>query len=316
MIKVEGLRKEYGSVLALSGISFEVPRGQVLGFLGPNGAGKSTTIKILTTFIQATAGNATLDGFSVREQPNEVRKRVGYLPEHAPLYLEMTVYDYLDYAARSRELGSRKDCKRAIARVVDICTLYEVIGRRIGHLSKGFRQRVGLAQAMIHDPDILILDEPTSGLDPIQIGEIRNVIRRMGEERCVLFSTHIIPEVELSCDRVLVIDKGSLVGDGKPEELRETVTSSHLVLRIKKDRDQALKEVKQIVSPKARVLGFRKHDGIAHITIHDAGNDKSQYDKLAAAFSGQGEFLELREEKPSLEEAFFALVGRRTENMQ
>lgn len=316
MITVEGLRKEYGSVLALSGISFEVPRGQVLGFLGPNGAGKSTTIKILTTFIQATAGNAILDGFSVREQPDEVRKRVGYLPEHAPLYLEMTVYDYLDYAARSRELGSRMDCKRAIARVVDICTLYEVIGRRIGHLSKGFRQRVGLAQAMIHDPDILILDEPTSGLDPIQIGEIRNVIRRMGEERSVLFSTHIIPEVELSCDRVLVIDKGRLVGDGKPEELRETVTSSHLVLRIKKDRDQALEEVKQIVSPKARVLGFRKHDGITHITIHDGGDDKSQYDKLAAAFSGQGEFLELREEKPSLEEAFFALVGRRTENTQ
>ncbi|MDF1664104.1 MAG: ABC transporter ATP-binding protein [Planctomycetota bacterium] len=314
MIKVDGLRKEYGSVLALSGISFEVPKGQVLGFLGPNGAGKSTTLKILTTFIQATEGNAILDGFSVRDQPNEVRKRVGYLPEHAPLYLEMTVYDYLDYAARSRDLGSRQECRRAIARVVDICTLYEVIGRRIGHLSKGFRQRVGLAQAMIHDPDILILDEPTSGLDPIQIGEIRSVIRRMGEERSVLFSTHIIPEVELSCDRVLVIDKGKLVGDGKPEELRETVTSSHLLLRWKGDKEQAIKDVKELLGHEVRVDGFQKNDGISHLTIHNSAPEKGHYDKLASAFSGQGQFLELREEKPSLEEAFFSLVGRRTEH--
>jgi ABC-2 type transport system ATP-binding protein len=314
MIEVNGLRKEYGSVLALQGISFEVPRGQVLGFLGPNGAGKSTAIKILTTFIQATSGTATINGFSVKTDPLEVRKRIGYLPEHAPLYLEMTVYDYLLYAARTRELGSRQENKIAISRVVSICSLFDVIGRRIGHLSKGFRQRVGLAQAMLHDPEILVLDEPTSGLDPIQIEQIRRVIRRMGEERTVLFSTHIIPEVELSCDRVLVIDRGKVVGDGKPEELRRSVKDSHFQLRWRGDVAEGIDKVKGVLGEKVKVVGFQKNDGVANIAIHGTKKGSDACDQLAKTFAGEGRFLELREEKTTLEDAFFELVGRRTEN--
>jgi ABC-2 type transport system ATP-binding protein len=314
MIEVKSLRKEYGSVLALAGISFEVPKGQVLGFLGPNGAGKSTTIKILTTYIQATSGQARVAGFSVKDDPLEVKKRIGYLPEHAPLYLEMTVYDYLQYAARTRDLGSYRDCRKAIARVASICSLFSVIGRRIEHLSKGFRQRVGLAQAMIHDPEILILDEPTSGLDPIQIGQVRQVIRRFGQERTVLFSTHIIPEVEQSCDRVIVVDKGLLVADGSPSELRSTVHDKHLLLRWRGARDEAVTLIQDLLGPEVRVKGFQKGDGVSHITIYGADSDTESYDKLAQNFSGDGHFIELREQKSSLEDAFFALIGRRMES--
>ncbi|HHI67714.1 MAG TPA: ATP-binding cassette domain-containing protein, partial [Planctomycetes bacterium] len=218
MIQVENLKKHYGPTQALTGVSFEVPRGEVLGFVGPNGAGKTTTMKILTGFLYPDEGSAKLGGLDVLEQPLEARKLVGYLPESNPLYMEMSVISYLRFAADIRGVEGRYR-KAAVEKVVKDCGLEGVRGKDIGELSKGYKQRVGLAQAMIHDPDILILDEPTSGLDPNQIVEIRNLIKKIGQERTVILSTHYLQEVEATCDRVIIIHKGGIVADGKLEDL-------------------------------------------------------------------------------------------------
>lgn len=313
MITVENLSKHYDSVIALDGISFDVPKGQVLGFLGPNGAGKSTAIKILTTYLQASGGFAALGGFSVSREPNEVRKRVGYLPEHAPLYLEMTVFDYLGYAARARDMSRRKVRKQAIARVVSICSLFDVVGRRIGELSKGFRQRVGLAQALIHDPDILILDEPMNGLDPIQITEIRSVIRRLGVDRTVLFSTHIIPEVELACDRVIMIDQGQLVADGSPQALRAKASAPRLNVRWQGNLENLKNTLKDKFSELQLNVQFEKN-GLFGLEITNPPASHNFTAEFAQLLNSQGQLRELREDSMTLEETFFKMLGRRTES--
>jgi ABC-2 type transport system ATP-binding protein len=218
MISVSNLTKSYGETVAVDGVSFSVQRGEVLGFLGPNGAGKTTTMRVLTTFIPPDAGTATLAGFDVQRSPREVCRRVGYLPENAPLYEDMGAVDYLFYVAGMRGIPSSQAWNR-VKRVVDVCGLGPALTKKIGQLSKGFRQRVGLAQAMIHEPDILILDEPTSGLDPNQIIEIRQLIKEIGKEKTVILSTHILPEVSATCGRVIIIANGRLVGSGTPEEL-------------------------------------------------------------------------------------------------
>ncbi len=220
MISVQNLSKMYGTFPALRGVSFEVPSGQVLGFLGPNGAGKSTTMKILTGYLYATGGTAKVDGVDVSEHPVEVRRRVGYLPETNPLYTDMRVDDYLSFVGEIRGVkGSQR--KAAMERVIASCGLQKVVKKGISELSKGFRQRVGLAQAMIHDPQILILDEPTSGLDPNQIVEIRDLIRSLGANRTVILSTHYLQEVEATCDRIIIVARGELVADGTHRELCE-----------------------------------------------------------------------------------------------
>ena len=218
IITVEGLRKNYGARVAVDGISFHVNKGEVLGFLGPNGAGKTTTMKILTCFIAPSSGTARVSGFDVFESPLEVRKTLGYLPENAPIYGDMTVVEFLEFVSEVRDvpIGERK---RKIKRVTEICGLGDRLGQEVRTLSKGYRQRVGIAQAMVHEPPILILDEPTSGLDPNQIVEIREVIKEIGRQRTVILSTHNLPEVQASCDRVLIVNKGKVVADGKPSEL-------------------------------------------------------------------------------------------------
>jgi ABC-2 type transport system ATP-binding protein len=218
MISVSNLTKTYGETVAVDGVSFSVERGEVLGFLGPNGAGKTTTMRVLTTFIPPDAGTATLAGFDVRESPRDVCRKVGYLPENAPLYGDMGAVDYLFYVAEMRGIPASESRSR-VRRVVDVCGLGPALTKKIGQLSKGFRQRVGLAQAMIHEPDILILDEPTSGLDPNQIIEIRQLIKEIGKEKTVILSTHILPEVSATCGRVIIISEGKLVGSGTPDEL-------------------------------------------------------------------------------------------------
>jgi len=218
MIEVKDLVKRYGSVLALDGVSFKVRGGEVLGFLGPNGAGKTTTMKILTCFIAPTSGQVSVAGHDIFGEPLEVRRRVGYLPENAPLYPDMRVVEYLDFVGEVRSMA-RKERASAMDRVIAECGLTEVVDREIRNLSKGYRQRAGLAQAMMHDPQILILDEPTSGLDPNQIAEIRDLIRKMGRERTVILSTHHLAEVEATADRVLIVHHGKLVADGTPREL-------------------------------------------------------------------------------------------------
>jgi ABC-2 type transport system ATP-binding protein len=228
MIAVRDLSKTFGSTVAVNSISFDVSKGEVLGFLGPNGAGKTTTMRILTCYLAPDHGTATVAGFDVFEDSLEVRKRVGYLPESAPLYLDMDVISYLSFVADVRGIPGDLIGGR-IRKMVETCGLSSVVGRNIGELSKGFKQRVGLAQTLIHDPEILILDEPTTGLDPSQIIEIRELIKEIGRERTVILSTHILPEVEATCSRVLIISEGSIVASGTPEELNAAAGGEDLI---------------------------------------------------------------------------------------
>lgn len=228
MIEVSKLVKRYGTERAVDEISFEVKQGEVLGFLGPNGAGKSTTMKVITCYLPPSEGTVLVDGLDVRTDPVAVRQRIGYLPESTPLYQDMNTFDYLDFVASMRGVPSHERTGR-IAQMVELCGLGDVLGKSINALSKGYRQRVGLAQAMVHDPPILILDEPTSGLDPNQIVEIRELIKALGQEKTVVLSTHILPEVQASCDRVIIINKGSMVADGTPDDLQTSFSGGQRV---------------------------------------------------------------------------------------
>jgi ABC-2 type transport system ATP-binding protein len=219
MIHVENLTKAYGAKLAVDGISFSLERGEVLGFLGPNGAGKSTTMKMVTGFIPPSAGKISVGGYDMLANPIPARRLIGYLPENAPVYADMTVEGFLGFCAELNGLrGSEK--KKAIHRVAELCFIESVLHQSVDTLSKGFRHRTCFAQAIIHDPDILILDEPTDGLDPNQKHEIRSLIRRMGERKAIIFSTHILEEVEAVCSRAIIIDRGRIVANGTPEELK------------------------------------------------------------------------------------------------
>lgn len=218
-ITIRNLTKSYGAQKVVDNISFEVKKGEILGFLGPNGAGKTTTMKMITSYLTPSAGDIIVDGKDVRTEGFEVRKLIGYLPEHNPLYTDMPVIDYLNYCAELQEVP-RDRIPEQVRRMVAVCGLDREKHKNIGELSKGYRQRVGLAQALIHDPQILILDEPTTGLDPNQIVEIRKLIREIGKEKTVILSTHILPEVEATCDRILIINKGRIVADGTAESLR------------------------------------------------------------------------------------------------
>lgn len=220
MIKVENLVKVFGAKRAVDGISFSVERGEVLGFLGPNGAGKSTTMRMITGFIMPTDGKVAVGGNDIMEKPLEAKRLVGYLPENAPAYTDMTVHGFLSFAAEIRGLhGDAK--KKAVNRVVELCFLENVLHQSVETLSKGYRHRTCFAQSIIHDPDVLILDEPTDGLDPNQKHEIRTLIRKMGEKKAIIFSTHILEEVDAVCSRAVIIDRGRIVANGTPQELRQ-----------------------------------------------------------------------------------------------
>jgi ABC-2 type transport system ATP-binding protein len=220
MIKVNNLAKVFGAKHAVDGISFSVDRGEVLGFLGPNGAGKSTTMRMITGFIPPTAGNITVGGFDVVESPIESRRLIGYLPENAPAYTDMTVYGFLKFCGEVRGLRGEA-LKKAVHRVVEMCFLERVLHQSVETLSKGYRHRTCFAQSIIHDPDVLVLDEPTDGLDPNQKHEVRGIIRRMGEKKAIIFSTHILEEVDAVCSRAIIIDRGKIVANGTPAQLRQ-----------------------------------------------------------------------------------------------
>ena len=227
-IRIENLSKRYGTQAAVDNISFEVKTGEILGFLGPNGAGKSTSMKMITGYLGIGDGDVLLGGKSVKHAGDDLKKFIGYLPENNPLYLDMPVMDYLDFCAALQGVDSNKISGR-IRHMIAVCGLNDEKHKKIGELSKGFRQRVGLAQAMIHDPEILILDEPTTGLDPNQIVEIRKLIRELGKEKTVILSTHILPEVEATCDRILIINRGKIVADGTADNLRKQASGSELI---------------------------------------------------------------------------------------
>src|SRR3954469_17592135 len=220
MIRVQNLTKNFGPKVAVNGISFSVEKGEVLGFLGPNGAGKSTSMRMITGFIPPTAGDITVGGFDMVENPLPAKRLIGYLPENAPAYNDMTVYGFLNFTAEIRGLtGDAK--KKAVHRVLEMCFLESVAQQSVDTLSKGFRHRTCFAQSIIHDPEVLILDEPTDGLDPNQKHEVRTLIRRMGEKKAIIFSTHILEEVEAVCSRAIIIDRGTVVANGTPAELKQ-----------------------------------------------------------------------------------------------
>ncbi len=227
-ISVESLTKKYGEQKAVNNISFEIKTGEVVGFLGPNGAGKSTTMKMITCYMAPSSGDVRLDNLSIHNDGDEIKKKIGYLPEHNPLYTDMPIIDYLRFSAAIQGVEKSKISSR-IEEMIDLCGLNKEKHKKINELSKGYRQRVGLAQAMIHDPEILILDEPTTGLDPNQIIEIRKLIKELGKEKTVLLSSHILSEVEATCDRILIINKGRIVADGSSELLRQQAQGQELL---------------------------------------------------------------------------------------
>ena len=312
MISVSHLKKRYGTTMAVNDVSFEVHPREVLGFLGPNGAGKTTTMRILTGFIPPTEGTAQIAGYDVLENPLEARRNIGYLPESAPLYGEMGVIDYLAYTAEMRGFKG-EEAKQRMARVIDLCGLEEALPKNVGQLSKGFRQRVGLAQALIHEPDILVLDEPTSGLDPNQIIEIRSLIREIGKEKTVILSTHILPEVSATCDRVIIINDGILAGSGTPQELAGRAGGAGVMVLVKTgapgDPEAALGSVEgagrvEFMGPEGDGLRYRV-----------AASDPSRISALAEALflcaSQNGLVLrELRPEAASLEDVFRELTTK------
>ena len=236
-ITVQNLTKVYDTQKAVDDISFQINTGEVVGFLGPNGAGKSTTMKIITCFLTPTSGSVELNGFSIDKDSEEVRRRIGYLPENNPLYLDMAIVDYLRYIAELQSV-EKSIINSRIREMIDICGLGREQHKNIGELSKGYRQRVGLAQALIHDPEVLILDEPTTGLDPNQIIEIRELIKKIGREKTVMLSSHILKEVEATCDRIMIINRGKLVADGTTEELsRRASGAGRVLVNIKSDAE-------------------------------------------------------------------------------
>jgi len=228
MIEINHLIKYYGQQAAVNDISFKVDRGEIVGFLGPNGAGKSTTMKIITCFMPPSDGEVIVDGMSVEEHSLDVRRMIGYLPELNPLYLDMNVIDFLEYVAALRGINSSTRMGR-VRKIIDICALGEVLHKNIGQLSKGYKQRVGLGQAMIHDPQILILDEPTIGLDPNQVVDIRNLIRQLGREKTVILSTHILTEVQATCDRAVIVNRGSIVADSSIADLQRDASKQDII---------------------------------------------------------------------------------------
>ena len=249
-IAVENLTKSYGTQKAVDTISFQVHTGEILGFLGPNGAGKTTTMKILTCFMAPTEGDIKVGDLSIHDHQDEIKTKIGYLPENNPLYLDMPVLEYLSFTAELQGVP-KSNIQNRIAEMVLVCGLNDEKHKKIGELSKGYRQRVGLAQAMIHNPEVLIFDEPTTGLDPNQIIEIRKLIRELGREKTVILSTHILPEVEAICDRILIINKGKIVADGSPDTLRKQAQGEE-ILRIQLDevtnRDLTIETFKSIES--------------------------------------------------------------------
>ena len=305
MIQVENLTKDYGPARAVDKVTFNVRKGEVLGFLGPNGAGKSTTMKMLTCFLSPTAGTARVAGHDVFDESLEVRRRIGYLPEDTPIYRDMTVLEYLEFAASMRGMDPETRSDR-IKEVGLRCGLGDVAGKLVSELSKGFRQRVGLAQAMLHDPDILILDEPTSGLDPNQIVEIRSLIKEIGREKTVILSTHILPEVQATCSRVVIISSGKLVADGTPNELRarERGGRYRVVVESNGVPKDAIRARLASLAGVARCEAVTGEEGSHAFAIDAGGASDLRKPIFRAAVDNRWTLLELARESASLEDVF------------
>ncbi len=306
MIKVENLKKAFGPKLAVNGISFSVERGEVLGFLGPNGAGKSTTMRMITGFIPPTEGRVTVGGNNITTDPIAAKRLIGYLPENAPAYSDMTVRGFLSFSAQIRGLSGRER-NQAIDRVVELCFLNSVIHQSVDTLSKGYRHRTCFAQSIIHDPDILILDEPTDGLDPNQKHEVRSIIKRMGEKKAIIFSTHILEEVEAVCSRAIIVDRGEIVADGTPDELKKkSPNAGAVVLTVRGAESEGVKERLGQLGTVDTILILDDSDTITvKATPKSAGSQNELASNIADSANQAGwRIEELRTEEGKLDEVF------------
>lgn len=310
-ILVRNLTKSYGDAVAVDDISFEVRSGEILGFLGPNGAGKTTTMRVITCYLSPNAGSVEVEEKDIRTQSLEVRRLVGYLPEQNPLYLDMNVLEYLEYTAQLQGVA-KKSVPARVREMVDVCALGEMKHKDIGQLSKGFRQRVGLAAAMIHDPKVLILDEPTSGLDPNQIIEIRSLIRELGKEKTLVLSTHILPEVQATCNRVIIINRGKIVADGPIEELQRGLHGGEkILLEVEIPDTQTFEmvsaELKTIPSV-AEVSLKGEGNGVKQMSVVTSQAVDVRRDLFQLCVQKKWTVLEIHREQISLEDIFRELT--------
>ncbi len=312
MVEINGLVKNYGSIEAVRNVSFTVGDGEILGFLGPNGAGKSTTLNIMTGYLAATSGSVKINGYDILEQPRKAKQCIGFLPEQPPLYTEMTVREYLEFVYGLK--GCRMPRRQHVREVCDLVGITDAADRIIGNLSKGYRQRVGIAQALIGNPKVLVFDEPTIGLDPKQIIEIRNLVKMLGREHTVIISTHILPEVQAVCDRVVVINKGSVVADRRTEDLTLAVSGSRkLDVKIVGPQEDVLKELRSMTGVRsAQVVGHNDTDSITYSVESEPNVDirKPMFFRLA---SKGWAIIGLEGAEMNLEDIFIRLVDTQTE---
>ncbi len=313
MIKVESLTKRYARTVAVDDISFEVEKGQIVGFLGPNGAGKTTTMRVLTCFLPPSSGTANIAGFDVMKQPLEVKKRIGYLPEAPPLYPDMEVVEYLNFVGRLKGIP-KQDLKRRVEEVCERCAIGDYRQKLISKLSKGYRQRVGLAQAIIHNPDVLILDEPTAGLDPKQIIETRQLIKSLAGDHTIILSTHILPEVEQTCQHVIIITKGKLVATDSVENLTRRLRGSESVAVEVEERNGALdpalaQQRLEQVAGVSRVIQKESRDGRYVFEVESLQGRSVRGDLARAVVEAGWNLNELRPVAMSLEEIFLQLTA-------
>jgi len=313
MIEIKNLTKRYGQITAVNNLNFTVEKGEILGFLGPNGAGKSTTMKIITGYISSTEGSVKVNGYDIMENPREVKRSIGFLPEQPPLYVDMTVYDYLDFVSDLKSVDKRKKAGQ-IRDIMELVKIGDHKGRLIKNLSKGYKQRVGLAQALIGNPEVLILDEPTVGLDPKQIIEIRKLIKALGKEHTIILSSHILPEVSAVCERVVIINKGEIAAVDTPENLSKGLgDSSRLSITIAGPKSSIISYIKEIYGVKYVEAGAeREKDAFTYIVESDKNVDVRRPIFYAMAKAGYP-IIELKSLSMSLEDIFLQLTTEEKE---
>ncbi|NLP34913.1 MAG: ATP-binding cassette domain-containing protein [Clostridiales bacterium] len=315
MIEVKNLVKRYGDHIAVDHLSFTAPKGQILGFLGPNGAGKSTTMNIITGYMSATEGTVTVNGVDVYEEPEKVKKMIGYLPEIPPLYPDMTVLEYLNFAADIKKVSKVKK-KQMILDIMDATKITPMAGRLIKHLSKGYKQRVGLAQAIMGYPEVIILDEPTVGLDPKQIIEIRELIKELSKNHTIILSSHIMQEVSAVCDSVMIIDRGKMVLQDRPENLSTRLgASSGLQLTVKGDQDKVLETLDKIERITGKVVHPSSQEGLVELTVHCNEDDDIREEVFYTMSEAKMPILEMQTIRMSLEDIFLKVTNEAENNI-
>lgn len=314
MIEVQNVSRYFGQFLAVNDVSFQVEKGEILGFLGPNAAGKTTTMRILTTYLPATSGTARVAGFDVHDKSMDVRKRLGYLPENPPVYPEMRVRDYLSFVAKIKEVDPKSE-KRAVDEALAKTATDDVAHKVIKTLSKGYRQRVGLAQALVHNPDVLVLDEPTVGLDPAQIIEVRELIKGLAGDHTIILSTHILPEVSMTTDRVVIIDKGKVVAEDTPSNLMKKLSGSQrLLLTVKGPQEDITKTLSEISS--IDKVTTTKHHEALNVVVETNSDDELRPQLAKIVVDSGWDLYEIKPEGMSLEDVFLHVTTQEEEEVQ